>query len=262
MHYDVITVVSIALTAYALTNFLHEGIGHGGACIAVGGTPIALSSVHFECNIAKSSALASRVVAAFGTIVNFVSGAVAFAILKSLSATKKPHAYFFVWLIATINLLMGAGYFLFSGAGNVGDWAVVANGLFQPAAWRPTFAILGLVLYFLMARLSSKALRPLVGDDNPSVGRARRIAILSYITGGTLYCVSALFNPLGPVIIAVSAAASSLGGTSGLLWLAELLRHFKGPEDVPVIGRKIGWIGMGAITTFLFVAVLGPGIYF
>ena len=33
------TVIAIALVAYALTNVAHEGIGHGGMCVAMGGEP-------------------------------------------------------------------------------------------------------------------------------------------------------------------------------------------------------------------------------
>jgi len=46
---DVVTVVSIAVLAYALANILHEAIGHGVACVALGGKPLVLSSLHFDC---------------------------------------------------------------------------------------------------------------------------------------------------------------------------------------------------------------------
>lgn len=259
---DPITVIAIALTAYAMTNVLHEGVGHGVACVTVGGTAIALSSVHFECDIPGNSSPSGRVVAASGTIVNFIAGAIALVTLSSVSASDKPHRYLFVWLFATINLLMGAGYFLFSGVGNIGDWAAVANGWLPPAVWRPTFAVFGFLLYFLLARISSRRLRLFVGDTEYSVRRGRQVAITAYFTGGALYCLSGWLNPLGPLLVAVSAAAASLGGASGLLWLSELLRHFKGSGDAPAFPRSYGWIGTGLVSAVVFVAVLGPGIDF
>ena len=39
---DRMTVVAIAIVAYALANLIHEGLGHGGTCIAVGGRLTAL----------------------------------------------------------------------------------------------------------------------------------------------------------------------------------------------------------------------------
>lgn len=57
-----------------------------------------LSSVHFDCGEEAISALARRGVAAF----------------KATDPVRKPHVSYFLWLYTTLNLLMGAGYFLFS----------------------------------------------------------------------------------------------------------------------------------------------------
>src|ERR1700736_4500391 len=61
---------SIGILAYMLGNVLHEGIGHGGACLLVGAKPLVLSSVHFECS------LDSRLVMAGGTLANLLAAAV------------------------------------------------------------------------------------------------------------------------------------------------------------------------------------------
>lgn len=217
--------------------------------------------MHFDCDIADTSVAALRAIAAAGTLVNFITGTLSLALLKSVPAATRPRAHFFFWLFAAINLLMGAGYFLFSGLGNIGDWAVVANGL-PPAAWRPAFAVFGFAAYFLLARVLAQALRSFVGNDEQSVRRARLLAMTAYFTGGLLYCVSGLFNPLGPVLIAISAAAASFGGASGLLWLSELLRHFPTDAMPAIIGRSHGWIGVGLAAAIVFVAIFGPGVHF
>ncbi len=251
------TVIGIALLAYAIANFLHEGVGHGGACVLLGGTPQVLSSVHFECEAGSD---AMRGVAAAGTIVNFLFGAIALLALRSVPARERPHAYHFVWLFATLNLLMGAGYFLFSGAGNIGDWAVVARDTAPAFVWRPAMAVFGALLYFWLARRSARALRVLTGGDELGMARGRRFAIPAYLAGGLLYCVSGLANPVGPILVAISAAAASFGGASGLLWLTALLRHFDGPTEAVTLERSRGWIATGIVAAFLFIAVLGPGI--
>jgi hypothetical protein len=116
---DLLTVTAIALVAYAASNVLHEAVGHGGACVILGGKPNVLSSVHFECG-EQASALARRGVAAGGTIVNFIAGAIALVAFRATNPVRKPHMSYFLWLFTTLNLLMGAGYFLFSGVGNIG----------------------------------------------------------------------------------------------------------------------------------------------
>jgi hypothetical protein len=44
---DLRMVIAIAVIAYSLVPVLHEGIGHGGACVALGGQPLSLSSCSF-----------------------------------------------------------------------------------------------------------------------------------------------------------------------------------------------------------------------
>jgi hypothetical protein len=61
---DLLTIAAIAIVATVIANFIHEGLGHGGMCLATGGQPLALSTVHFECSAD------TRLVAASGTLAN------------------------------------------------------------------------------------------------------------------------------------------------------------------------------------------------
>jgi hypothetical protein len=260
---DLPTVTAIALVAYAASNVLHEAVGHGGACLALGGKPLVLSSVHFECGEQAMSALALRGVAAAGTIVNFIIGALALVVFKTANPLHRPHAAYFVWLFTTLNLLSGAGYFLFSGVGGIGDWADVARGTMPPLVWRPAMSVFGGALYFLLARQSAQWLRSLVGSGELSMRRSKLLTVPAYIAGGLLYCLSGLFNPVGPILIAISAAASSFGGASGLLWLTQFLRrgeHSAAPAAA--LDRSYIWIVAGCVVSLIFVATLGPSIHF
>jgi hypothetical protein len=92
------------------------------------------------------------------------------------------------------------GYFLFSGIGNIGDWAEVVAG-WQPAwAWRVGLAALGIVTYFfLFVPLSLRELRPFLGRDAKiRVRRARQLTLVPYLTAGVLACVAGALNPVGP----------------------------------------------------------------
>jgi hypothetical protein len=256
-----VTVVSIAVVAYALANILHEAIGHGGACVVLGGKPLVLSSVHFDCGEESMSEAARRLVAAAGTVANFLAAALSMFAMR-IAGARRPRLAYFLWLFTTINLLVGAGYFLFSGLGNIGDWASVCAGL-PPLVWRPGLALAGGILYFVFARTAARQLRPLVGSDEGAVKRARGLAVPSYIAGGVLYCTSGLFNPVSPILIAISAAAASLGGTSGLLWLTQYVKGEENASSNPLsISRSIAWIVAALIVAIVFIGVLGPSIRF
>src|SRR4051794_5719268 len=91
------TTISIALIVYAMSSLIHEGIGHGGACLLSGGTPAVMSSVHFDCLNENKG------VAAGGTIANLIFGLI-FWIASRLTSGSSHWRYFF-WLAMTVNLL-------------------------------------------------------------------------------------------------------------------------------------------------------------
>ncbi len=56
--------------------------------------------------------------------------------LLSAGCWRTVEAKFFVWLLMLMNMLYAAGYGMFSGIANVGDMAVVINGLEPFWLWR------------------------------------------------------------------------------------------------------------------------------
>lgn len=73
---DRLSLVAIAVVAYALASLVHEGLGHGGTCIALGGYLLAFSAVHAQCDVASGAVMAA------GTVANLLAGAVALLILR------------------------------------------------------------------------------------------------------------------------------------------------------------------------------------
>jgi hypothetical protein len=256
---DLLTIAAIAIVATVIANFIHEGLGHGGMCVATGGQPLVLSTVHFECSAD------TRLVAAGGTLANLIFGTLSWGAMRAVkqSATWR---YFF-WLLMTLNLLGVGGYFLFSGIGNIGDWAAVVTG-WQPAwAWRVGLAALGIVTYFfLFVPLSLRELRPFLGKEAKiRVQRARQLTLVPYLTGGVLSCVAGALNPVEPLLILISGAAASFGGNSGLAWMWTLLHGPRFPSSefqMPEIERSRGWIIAAVVLAIGFIMGLGPGVRF
>jgi hypothetical protein len=256
---DLLTVAAIAIVAAVIADFIHEGLGHGGMCIATSGRPLVLSTVHFECSAD------TRLVAAGGTLANLTFGTLSWGAVR---AVKRSASWrYFFWLLMTFNLFSVGGYFLFSGIGNIGDWAAVVAGR-QPAwAWRVGLAALGIVTYFfLFVPLSLRELRPFLGKDGKiRVRRARQLTLVPYLTVGVLSCAAGALNPVGPLLILISAAAASFGGNSGLAWMWNLLYGHRIPSSgfqMPEIERRRGWIIAAVVLTIGFIMGLGPGVKF
>ena len=141
------TVVAVGVVVYALANLLHEGLGHGGACLVVDCKPTFLSSLNFDGNTVGLSMAALRLIGAGGTLVNIAVGIAALAALPHIR-TAPAQLRYFVWLGAIVNLFQGTGYLLFSGVAGIGDWASVIEGLSPTWAWRVGLMVTGGVSYF------------------------------------------------------------------------------------------------------------------
>jgi len=258
---DALTVGSIGILAYMLGNVLHEAIGHGGACLLVGAKPLVLSSVHFECS------LDSRLVIAGGTLVNLLAGAGFFA-LGRLTGRGHPRLKYFFWISMTVNLFTATGYFLFSGIGGIGDWGAFIQGLSPQWLWRIGLTVFGAATYLLAARISLLELRPLIGSNQDQRYRyAVRLSAIPYFAGGILMCIAGALNPVGMILILMSAAASTFGGTSGLLWTTDFLNRGTlipyGPPAEPMpIYKSWPLIAATCAVAVAFVAVLGPSVRF
>ena len=165
-----------------------------------------------------------------------------------------------------VNLYSGTGYFLFSGIGGIGDWGDFIQGLGPQWLWRVGLTILGAVAYFLAARTTLLELRPFIGSHKRERYRyALRLTAIPYFSGGILMCIAGALNPRGMILILISAAASTFGGTSGLMWATNWLNRGSmipyGPPAEPIpIDRSWRLIAAAGVLAVAFVCVLGPSV--
>jgi len=241
------TIVSMAVISMGLAALLHEALGHGAMAWLRGDGVTQLTSNHL------SDEVPDRLVEAGGTIVNLLTGGVAFA----LSFRARPHLRYFLCLFAAVSLLDGAGYFLFSGIGGVGDWAAVISGLPHQAALRTAMAIFGAVSYYLCVKLIAISLRPFIANraEYNAVGR------LPYLAACIFYCIAGALDPLGIKLLFLSTIPAAFGGLSGLLWADNLLQKAT-PAQPLAIDRAPAWWWMAGIFGVGFIVVLGRGINF
>jgi hypothetical protein len=262
---DWVTVAAVAVVVDVSASLIHEGLGHGGACVVMGGTPQLLTSMQFQGDEHSLSSGAVRVISAAGSVANVAAAVVASALLRR-SRGAPGTWWFFLWLFATINLLQAAGYPLYSGLGNIGDWAAVVAGFQPPWLWRILLIAFGASAYWAAARWAMNCLGQHLSESPPGrVAEANRYTLVAYGTGGVLSVAAGLFDPGGVVVVLISGVAASLGGTSALAWGPQLLHDPR--LGVPTgtqleVRREVRWIVVAALVAIAFVLVLGPGISF
>jgi hypothetical protein len=257
---DGATLAAVAIAAYALSNLVHEGLGHGGACLLAGGVPVSLDAVSFSCDGSSAGASAGRIVAAGGTLANLVVAAVTALALRSARAGWPAY---FLWLLLALSLLQATGYWLFSGVAGVGDWAVVTRDLAPGWAWRSLLAVAGLAGYLGATAVALRTLSRFLGEGPGRFRRALLLTAVPYVAGGLLYVAAGIPSAHGPGMVLVSAVPASFGGASALAWMAQLLRDpgtFPSTGEATPLPRSPAWIAAGAVAAVAFVLGLGPGI--
>jgi hypothetical protein len=248
--HDKITIVSMAVIASALATLLHEGVGHGLTAWVRGDVPTELTSNHL------SSLRPDHLVQAAGTLVNLIVGTAALLISRR-SGAHANRRYFF-WIFAALNLLPGAGYFLFSGITGFGDWNEVIRDLPYRTAWRVGMTVGGGALYVLFVRWLATAIRPFLPDRRTYnvVGR------LPYYAAGAFSCAAGLLDPLGIKLLLVSTIPAAFGGSSGLMWADSLVSWTSPAVPTLLVRRDVIWWIAAAIIGGAYIIVLGPGLQF
>jgi hypothetical protein len=260
---DLPTLIGVSALAYVLATALHEHFGHAAACLALGSHPTELGAFYVECDDARLSAFAVRLVALAGPFVSLLTGLVCFGALRRL-----PHlagaGFYFVWLLGAIGLMQAAGYLMFSGLSGQGDLGTTRDGALYGASpewlWRGASLALGVLAYVRVMRSAVRAIAPRVnGSGAPRVRVARLTALASYLTGAAVSVTIGLFSPKGFIIVLLSAMAASLGGTAGLLFMMQWLNR-QPPVQGPGLyfARSWGWIAAGAAATLFYAAIFGP----
>lgn len=261
---DLPTLVAIAALCGVVSTQIHEGLGHGGACIALGERANAWGAYYFDCALERSSLAHVRIVAMAGSTMNLLLAIVA-ALLFRATPPDRSTARFGWWLLATLNAFVWAGYFLFSGVSGLGDWGVeqggVLTGVANPWPWRVVLAVGGFAIYWKCAALAMRALGTMTGNDAVGRPQAKLLATSSYATIGVIAILVGLLNPQGVVILLASAAASSLGGASGLLWGQNMLRPGTTARSF-MLPRNVALIVTAIVVVAAETVVLGPTVTF
>ena len=243
---------ALTAVAYVLCDLLHE-LGHLAATLL----PLGVKAVAIS-TIGLSSTGSSAVVAAAGPLVNLVlSLGLLVALVPAISATWR----YFGWLLGTVNLFNAAAYLLYSAILGSGDWATVFNVIAPSSVWWPGLAVAGLISYGGSVHLSLVALRSLVRTGVLSRANVSRYCTGSYWVGGCLLTAGAALNPVSPLFILTSGAATGFGAMVGLLLLPPLLniRSVVGREGETLrVGTS--WLAAGAVAVVVFIGVFGPGL--
>ena len=257
---DLLTLVAIAAFVNVAATAIHEALGHGLMAIVLGGHVIHVSSVDLNYDERSLGDGQQRFVAAAGPFANIITGLLIVSLAERIPATATVWRYA-AWLFGHVNLFVGGGYAMALSFASFGDMDAIVRGLAAPLAWRIALTLVGVVVSSLTLLHAARTLVPFVGEATDRQRRAAQLTLIPYLTMGFIAVSAGALNPDSPMLIVISAGASSFGGNAFLAWIPLWMRRFQGPQSESLgLARSPIAIGLGVVALLVDYIALAPGL--
>ena len=242
---------AIGLAAACIVTFDHEALGHGSACLALGGRIRLLTSSLFRCD-ARSGWIDPA-----GPFTNLLVGTIALACLRFVPRRKAALRLLLI-LITAFSYFWESGYVMRAMHLRDGDLYFFAQFLLGDVTlWeRWLFAAAGLVLFLLTVRLTAGALL----DLWPHAAEARAVARTAWLSAIHGSAIAALFyqahtwSNFRDAVLEIGAASFPL------LLIPRRSRGFDDGQPSVFVARSPLVIALCLIVYVVFIATLGRGI--
>ena len=246
---DLRVVAATGLLAYLSADLAHHLLGHAGACLALGGQVVRLSSIFVDCTLRGTA------VDLAGPLANLAVGLAALFGARHLALRVGSGLRLFLVLAAGFNLLWFFLQLLFSAASRTDDFAWAMHEYPVDGWQRYALITAGAAGYLGSIRATAKAM---AGFAHPRA-RAWRIVLTSWLVAGGIACLTAAFDRHPVADLVQHAAPQSLLLSLGLLFVPPKAAR-QPAAAVPAIGFSLAWTLVASAAAAASVALLGPGV--
>lgn len=224
---------AISVLAMCIVTVAHEALGHGGACLMLGGRVEWLSSAVFRCSIS------SPIIDGAGPAANLLVVALAWIAIRRVSV---PRMRLLLALVGAFGGFWEGAYAILAMVGRNGDLYFAMEGLMGAnLAARILGAAAGLALYGLTLRGTRWSL----GSYDPVTGRTAWAAATNAALVAALFCGHDRGLDLRDAVLEIGLASAPLIRTRGT---ASLTLEWDG-----------AWIVAAGGAFVLFVLTVGRG---
>jgi hypothetical protein len=245
---DPYTLPAIGVVAALASATGHEALGHGVACVAVGGRITLLTTTHFQC------AGGPPLVDAAGPAMNLVLAALG---AIGLGLVRRPALKVFFLALLAFNAFWFAGEALRSSLTHEDDEWALALRLGWPSWWRPACLAFAVAIYAVAVRRLVGPLRACGLGPGEGAAGARSLRLLA--GGAVALGIAGACWARDPVGGAFEGVLSIAGASAPLLISARLARQ-RGPSGEPTaLPRSAAWIGLAIAVLVVFCLTQGRG---
>ena len=244
------TLIAVGLLAYASADIAHHALGHGGACLALGGSIISLSSIFVQCTV---RGVINDLGGPAANLLVGLGAALALRASKRWSATTR----LFVILVAAFNLLWFALQLVFSAATRTDDWAWTIESFHLSDPIRYGMIVVGVLAYFRTTRFIATQMGPFARPR----ARASRIVLIAWLTAGATALATASLDHGTVRGILFHALSQSLVLSVGLLLVPRRAAALSpSPDPASPVTSSIRWIVAAGLVLGGSILLLGPGV--
>lgn len=239
---DAVSVVAVAVLAMVTVTVNHELIGHGAACLAVGGRPTLVSTSLFACSVPDAW------VAPAGPVWSALVGLAALLLRRRLSAERRPALWLYLTLVTGFSWFWEGGYAVQSMIQGHGDLYDTLHYTLGPPGvlLRVLVGLAGAALYFTAITVTSRALTELA--------QPRWVARVSWAAATAAAVLAPLASPLG-----VGNRINTLMAF-GLAGLPLLVMPPGDHDGLGVLRRSWVLLVLAVVLFVAFTATLGLGL--
>jgi len=255
------TVYAIGAISYFAAVLIHEGLGHAGTTMLLGGRVVQITSAACTCDVSALTPWAARTVYAGGCIANVLTGMLVLTLERLVPTTRSTLRYA-CWLFGHVSLLIATGYLMVFPFLPAGDWHDFVAGLPNVLAWQLGLTLIGIVGYVATMQHAQHGLDVFGGSDpRERAVRARVLTLGPYLVGGILETLSAVVGG-GGILALISAAPATFGGTIGLPIVGRRMSSARGTSAAHgmTLSRSRGVLVFGWVAAIVQLFWLGPGL--
>lgn len=246
---DRLTVAALAVIAMCSVTFAHEALGHGGACLLLGGHIEILSSSIFRCG------LHSGWIDGAGPAANLLAGILALAV-RTVSPPGFARTRLLLLLVTAFSFFWEGGYLMRAMIVRDGDLYFFARFLTGSplASWMYAVGlVIGLAIYWIGVRITARALGAMFDTRE-----ARHVARIAWLAATIAAAIAALLYRGQPLWPNVRDAMLEIGLASVPLLL--IPRENDASAQIRAIVSRNYSVAVLALVVFaVFAATLGRG---
>ena len=259
---DLLTLISVSIVAWSLTNILHEIVGHAGSAALLGIPVRAVSTTTMYLDGAQAvTVVENRIIHAAGSVMNLLTGIVALLFLRSPKITHSAIRYF-LWLFSTVSFIIVTLNLISTPLIGAGDWTIFIQGFERKQLWLSMIIGVGVVLAIPGYILPLHFWMPNLRENKKLRLKITVIPVITMIAVQTLSLISSPFSRLPPEQNHLLASVFLF--LHFILWAILVniipMPHSRNPIESIRLPRSKLFLGLGLVMAFIFIAVLGPGL--